>query len=83
VLGNRVLRRISGSEREEVAGSWGRLHNEELHNLYALPNVIRAIKSRRIRLGGTCSMHGRDKDAYKILVEKSEGKRPLGIHRNR
>jgi hypothetical protein len=45
---NRVLRRIHGPKREEVAGGWRRLHNEELHNLYASPNIIRVIKSRRM-----------------------------------
>jgi hypothetical protein len=44
-----VLRRIFGPKREEVAGGWGRLHNEELHNLYASPNIIPAIKSRKMR----------------------------------
>jgi hypothetical protein len=52
VFGNRVLRRIFRPEREEVAGDWRRLHNEELHNLYTSPNNIRVIKSRRIRLVG-------------------------------
>jgi hypothetical protein len=46
---NRVLKRIFGPERAEVVGSWRRLHNEELHNLYTLPNIIRVIKSRRMR----------------------------------
>jgi hypothetical protein len=54
---NRVLRRIFGPEREEVEGGWRRLHNEELHNLYTSPNVIRVIKSGRMRWAG----HGRDK----------------------
>jgi hypothetical protein len=45
---NRVLRRIFGPKREEVAGGWRRLHNEELHNLYVSPNIIRGIESRRI-----------------------------------
>jgi len=49
VFENRVLRGISRHKREEVAGGWGRLHNEELHNLYASPNIIRVIKSRRMR----------------------------------
>jgi hypothetical protein len=48
VYENRVLRRIFGPKREEVVGGWKRLHNEELHNLYASPNIIRAIKSRRM-----------------------------------
>jgi hypothetical protein len=52
VFENRVLRRIFGPKREEVAGGWGRLHNEELHNLYASPNIIRVIKSRRMRWAG-------------------------------
>jgi hypothetical protein len=45
---NRVLRRIFGPKREQVTGGWRRLHNEELHNLYASPNIISVIKSRRI-----------------------------------
>jgi hypothetical protein len=49
VFENRVLRRIFGPKREEVAGGWRRLHNEELHNLYASPNIISVMKSRRIR----------------------------------
>jgi hypothetical protein len=49
---NRVLRRTFGPKREVVAGGWRRLHNEELHNLYAAPTVIRAIKSRRVRWAG-------------------------------
>jgi hypothetical protein len=44
VFENRVLRRIHGSNREEVAGGWRRLHNEELHNLYTSPNIVRVIK---------------------------------------
>jgi hypothetical protein len=47
-----VLRRISGPKREEVAGGWRRLHNEELHNLYASPDIVRVIKSRRMRCAG-------------------------------
>jgi hypothetical protein len=49
---NRELRKIFGPKREEVAGGWRRLHNEELHNLYASPNIIRVIKSRRMRWVG-------------------------------
>jgi hypothetical protein len=52
VFENRVLRRISGPNRDEVTGDWRKLHNEELHNVYSSPNIIRMIKSRRIRLVG-------------------------------
>jgi hypothetical protein len=52
VFENRVLRRIFGTKREEVAGGWRRLHNEELHNLYTSANIIRVIKSKRTRLAG-------------------------------
>jgi hypothetical protein len=74
---NRVLRRIFGHKREEVAGGWRRLHNEELHNLYASPNAIKVIKSRRMRLAGHVARVGEMRNAYTILVEKPEGKRPL------
>jgi hypothetical protein len=52
VFENRVLRRIFGPKRNEVTGGWGKLHNEELHNLYSSPNIIRMIKSRRMRWAG-------------------------------
>jgi hypothetical protein len=55
-----MLRRIFGPKREEVAGDWRRLHNEELHNLYASPNIIRVIKCRRMRWVGACSTDGRE-----------------------
>jgi len=57
VYENRVLRGIFGPKWDDVAGRWRRLHNEELHNLYASPNTVRVIKSRR--LGWTCSTYGR------------------------
>jgi hypothetical protein len=56
----RVLRRIFGPKREEVAGDWRRLHNEELHNLYTSPNIISMMLSRVGEIGGICSTHGRD-----------------------
>jgi hypothetical protein len=74
----RILRRIFGPKREEVAGGWRRLHNEELHNLYASPNIIRAMKSKRMRWTGHVTCMGDTKNTYKILVGKPEGKRPLG-----
>jgi len=78
-----VLRRIFGLKREEVAGGWRRLHNEELHNLYFLPNKIRVIKSRKLRWAGREAAVGRMRNVYKILVWKQEGKRPLGRPRCR
>jgi hypothetical protein len=52
VFENRVLRRIFRPKRDEVTGDWRKLHNEELHNLYSLPNIIRLIKSRRMKWVG-------------------------------
>jgi hypothetical protein len=76
---NRVLSRIFGPEREEVAGDWGRLHNEELHNLYASPNDIRVIKNKEdeVCIGHAALMRCM-RNAYNILVGKPEGKMPLG-----
>jgi hypothetical protein len=59
VCENRVLRRIFGPKRDEVTGGWGKLHNEGLHNLYSLPNIIRMIKSRRMRWAGHVTRMGR------------------------
>jgi hypothetical protein len=59
VFENRVLRRIFGPKRDEVTGSWRKLHNEELHNLYTSPNIIRMIKSRRVRWAGHVARMGR------------------------
>jgi hypothetical protein len=70
VYDNRVLRRIFGPKDEEVAGGWRRLHNEELHNVYTSPNVIRVIKLRRM----ACSMQAEMRSSYKIMVVKPEGK---------
>jgi hypothetical protein len=61
-------------------GGWKRLYNEELHNLCASSNIIRAMKSRLDEIGMAHSTHGREKNAYKILVGKAEWKRPLGRH---
>jgi hypothetical protein len=78
VFENRVLRRIFGPKRDEVTGDWRKLHNEELHNLYSSPNIIRMIKSRRIRWAGHAARMGETRNAYRILVGRPEGKRPLG-----
>jgi hypothetical protein len=61
-----------------VTGDWRKLHNEKLHNLYSLPNIIRIIKSRRMRWAGHVARMGEPRNAYRILVGKPEGKRPLG-----
>jgi hypothetical protein len=79
----RVLRRIFGPKREEVAGGWGRLHNEELHNLYASPDIIGVMNSRRVKCAGPVARTAEKKNAYTILVRKPEGKRPLGRLRRR
>jgi hypothetical protein len=68
---------------KEVAGGWRRLHNEELHNLYASADVIRVIKTRRMRWAGHVGRIGKMRNAYKILKGKSEVKRPLGRTRGR
>jgi hypothetical protein len=83
VLENRVLRRIFGPKRDEVTGGWRMLHNEELHNLYSSPSIIRIIKSRRMMWAGHVARIGEEKNVYRLLAEKPEGKRPLGrpIHR--
>jgi hypothetical protein len=77
VFENRVLRRMFGPKREEVAGGWRRLHNEELHNLHTSPNIIRVINSRGMRWVGYVSRIGKMKNAHKILVGKPEWTRLL------
>jgi hypothetical protein len=64
-----------------VTGDWRKLHNEELHNLYSSPNIIRMIKSRKMRWAGHVARMGETTNAYRILVGKPEGKRPLGRRR--
>jgi hypothetical protein len=76
VFENKVLRRIFGPGREAVAEGWRTLHNEELHNLYATPNVIRVIKSRGMRWAEHVAFMGEIRNGYKILARKPEGKRP-------
>ena len=83
VFENMVLRRIFGPRRDEVTGEWRRLHNEELNGLYSSPNVVRVIKSRRMRWAGHVARMGEGRGAYKVLVGKPEGKRPLGRPRRR
>jgi hypothetical protein len=75
---NRVLRRIFGPKRDGVMGGWRKLHNEELHNLYSSPSIIRIIKSRRLRWMGHVARMGEKRNLYRLLIRKPEGKRPLG-----
>jgi hypothetical protein len=80
-LENRVLKKIFGPKEDELAGGWRKLYNEELHKLYFSSNIIRMIKSRRMRWTGHVA-HMRDKsNEYIVLVGKLKGKRPLGHKR--
>jgi hypothetical protein len=83
VFENRVLRRIFGPKRDEATGEWGKLHYEELHDLYSSPSIIRIIKARRMRWAGHVARMGEKKNAYRLLVGKPEGRRPLGRPRYR
>jgi hypothetical protein len=83
VFENRVLRRIFGPKRDEVTGEWRRLHNEELNDLYSSPNIIRVIKSKRMRWAGNVARMGERRGAFRILVGRPEGRRPLGRPRRR
>jgi len=80
---NRVLRRIFGLKRDEVTGEWRKLHNEELRDLYYLPNTVRVVKSRRMSWAGHVARMGEGRGVHKVLVGKPEGKRPLGRPRHR
>jgi hypothetical protein len=77
VFENRVLRRIFEAKREED-GSWRKMHNDELHSLYSSPNIVRVIKSRRMRRAGHVTRMGEGRGVHRILVGRSEGERPLG-----
>jgi hypothetical protein len=82
VFENRVLRRIFGPKMDGVTGGWRKLLNEELHNLYSSPIIIRIIKSRRMRWAGHVARIG-EKNMYRLLVGKPEEKTPLGRPRRR
>jgi hypothetical protein len=75
--------RIFRPKRDEVTGEWRKLHNEELHILYSSPNIIRQIKSRRMRWAGHVARMGEERNLCKVLMGKPEGKRPLGRRRRR
>jgi hypothetical protein len=83
VFENRVLRRISGPKRDEVIREWRKLHDEELHDLYSLPSIIRIMKVRRMRLAGHVARMRPNRNVYRLLLGKPEGRRPLGGPRHR
>ncbi|KAJ4445794.1 hypothetical protein ANN_12479 [Periplaneta americana] len=83
VFENKVLRKIFGAKRDEIKGEWRKLHNAELHALYSSPNIIRNIKSRRLRWAGHVARMGESGNAYRVLVGRPEGKRPFGRPRRR
>jgi hypothetical protein len=83
VFENRVLRRIFALRRDEVTRYWRKLHNEELHNVYSPPDIIRIIKSRKMRWAGHVARMGESRNAYRILVGMPEGKKPIGRRRCR
>ena len=80
VFENRVLRKVFGRKR---TGEWRKLHNEELNDLYSLSNIVRVVKSRRMRWAGHVVRMGEDRGVHRVLVGKPEGKRPLGRPRRR
>jgi hypothetical protein len=83
VFENRVVRRIFGPKIEKVTGEWRKLHSEELHIFYSSPNIIRQIKSRRMRWVGCVAHMGEERKVHRVLMGKPEGKRPLGRPRRR
>jgi hypothetical protein len=83
VFGNRVLRRVFGPKRDEVTREWRKLRNEELSDLYSLPNIVRVVKSRRMSWAGHVARMGEGRGVYRVTVRRPEGKSPLGRHRHR
>jgi len=80
---NMVLRRIFVPRRDEVTGEWRRLHNEELNDFYSSPSIVRVIKLRRMRWAGHVARMDEEREVYRLLVGKLEGRRPLGRPRHR
>ena len=80
---NRVLRRVFVSKRDEVTEEWRKLHNEELRDFYSLPNIVRVVKSRRMRWAGRVARMEEGRGVNMVLVGKPEGKRPMGEPRRR
>ena len=83
MIENRVLRRLFGRKRDKVTGEWRKLHNEEISDLYSLPNIVRVVKLRRMRWAVHVARMGEGRGVHRVLVGKPEGKRPSGrpIHR--
>ena len=75
---NKVLGKIFGAKRDEITGERRNLHNAELHALYSSPNIIRNLKSRRLRWAGHVARMEQSRNSYRVLVGKPEGMRPLG-----
>ena len=73
-----LVTHIKGGKQAEVTAVWRKLHNEELNDLYSSPNIVRVIKSRILRWAGHVARMGKRRGAYRDLVGKPEGKRPLG-----
>ena len=78
-----MLGRIFGPRRDEVNGEWRRMRNEELNDLYSSPNIVRVIKSRRMRWAGHVARMSEEREVYRVLVGKLEGKRSQGRPRRR
>jgi len=78
-----VLWRIFGPKRDELTGEWRKLHNEELNDLYSSPIIVQVMKSRRMKWTEYVARMGENRGAYRVLVGKPEGKRPLGRPRLR
>ena len=74
---------VFGPKRDEVTGEWRKLHNEELYDLYPSPNIVRAVKSRRMIWAGHVACMGERSGIYRVLVGEPEGKKPLGRPRRR
>ena len=83
VFENKVLRKIFGAKRGEITGEWRKLHNSEIHAMYSARKLIRNLKSRRLRWAGYVARMEKFRNAYRVLVGKPEGKRPLGRSRHR
>ena len=77
VFENKVLMKIFGAKKDEITGEWRKLHNAKLHALYSSPNIIRSLKPRRLRWAGHVARMDQSRNAYRVLVGKPEGKRPL------